>query len=96
MFNKPEGMVLMRAYILVRFEADNSRQVIGDLSKLKDVISADLVTGPYDAIIVVEAKDLNEIAELVVAKVSRISGIASTITCQAAKNEPKKTRGYAL
>ena len=75
----------MKAYVLVRFEADSNRQVISGLSKLKDVISADLVTGPYDAVLAIEAPDMNEIAELVVDKVSKIPGIASTITCLSIK-----------
>ena len=72
----------MRAYVLVRFEADYSRQVISDLRRLKGLISADLVTGPYDAVVAIEAADMNEIAELVVAGIGKIPGIASTITCQ--------------
>ncbi|MFC1956866.1 Lrp/AsnC ligand binding domain-containing protein [Chloroflexota bacterium] len=75
----------IRAYVLVRFEADSSKQVINDLRRPKGVVSADLVTGPYDAIILIEATDINEIAELVVDKIVRIPGIASTITCQAIK-----------
>ena len=75
----------IRAYVLVRFEANSSRQVITDLRRSKGVVSADLVTGPYDAILLIEATDINEIAELVVDKVMKIPGVASTITCQAAK-----------
>ena len=75
----------IRAYVLVRFEADSSKQVINDLRQSKGVISADLVTGPYDAIVLIETTDINEIAELVVDKVMKIPGVASTITCQATK-----------
>ena len=50
-------------------------------SNIARLISADLVTGPYDAVVAIEAADMNEIAELVVDRVMKIPGIASTITC---------------
>lgn len=78
-------MAPLRAYILIKAEAGDARRVLEALSRLKGLISADLVAGPYDAIIVVEAIDMNEIAELVVDKVAQIPGVASTITCQASK-----------
>ncbi|MFC1956895.1 Lrp/AsnC ligand binding domain-containing protein [Chloroflexota bacterium] len=79
----------IRAYILIKVEAGGIRQVIRNLRRLKNVISADLVTGPYDAIVVLEATDMNEIAELVVDRITRIPGVASTITCLAIKTSNK-------
>ena len=76
-------MTAIRSYILIKVEPGSSKQVIGALRKLKDVISADLVTGLYDAILVVEVTDMNEIAEFVVNKVSSTPGVASTVTCLA-------------
>ncbi|MFC1957174.1 Lrp/AsnC ligand binding domain-containing protein [Chloroflexota bacterium] len=73
----------IRAYVLVRFEADSSKQVINDLRQSKGVISADLVTGPYDAIVLIEATDINEIAELVINKINKIPEAASSMTCLA-------------
>ena len=73
--------MVIRAYVLVRFEAGSGRQVINDLRRSKGVISADLVTGPYDNIVVIETADMNDVAEFVVNKVSSIPGVASTTNC---------------
>jgi hypothetical protein len=67
MFYRPKGMVKIRAYVLIRFEAGCNRQVISDLSRLKGLISADLVTGTYDIVVAIESTDMNDIAEIVVA-----------------------------
>ena len=45
--------------------------------------SVDTVTGPYDIIAIVEAKNLNEIGDLVTGKVHPIAGISRTVTCLA-------------
>lgn len=78
-------MVATRGYILIKVEVGNGWRVIEALRRLKSVKSADLVTGPYDVIVVVEATDMNETADLVVDGVIRMPGVASTTTCIATK-----------
>ena len=46
----------------------------------------DVVTGPYDAIAVVQGEALNEIGDLITAKVHPIGGISRIVTCLALKS----------
>jgi DNA-binding Lrp family transcriptional regulator len=78
-------LAAIRGYILIEVEAGNGRQVIEALRRLKGVESADLVTGPYDVIVIVEATDMNETADLIVDSVIGMPGVISTTTCLAIK-----------
>ena len=42
---------------------------------------AEDVTGPYDVIVRAEARNVDELGKLVVAKVQSIDGITRTLTC---------------
>lgn len=72
-----------RAYILVETEVGRTRSVARTLALDRHVRSADVVTGPFDIVAVLEAADLNEIGELVFLRIHAIPGIARTTTCLA-------------
>ncbi len=75
-----------KAYLLIETQVGKSKKVVEDIRRLKGVISVDIVTGPYDAIAVLETENLNAIGELVTSKVHPISGISRTVTCLAVKS----------
>ena len=72
-----------KAFVLIETEGGKSKAVLAEISQLEEVISADLVTGPYDAIAIVEGNDLSAIGHLVTTKIHPISGISRTVTCLA-------------
>ena len=43
--------------------------------------SVDTVTGPYDVIATVERETLNDIGDLITAKIHPIAGISRAVTC---------------
>jgi DNA-binding Lrp family transcriptional regulator len=45
------------------------------------LVSADVVTGPFDVIVRVEANDLDQLAGWVTDKIQAIDGVQRTITC---------------
>ena len=55
--------------------------VVQALSGLEGVVSVDVVTGPYDAIAIVEGKTLGEVGDLVTSKIHPVIGISRTVTC---------------
>ncbi len=71
----------VRAYMLIEVQVGKTKDVVQSISGLDGVVSVDIITGPYDAIAIVERKTLNEVAELVTTKIHPISGISRTITC---------------
>ena len=74
---------MAKAFVLIETVVDRSRNVLAAVQQLEGVKSADLVTGPYDVIAVVEGESLNDIGELVTERIHPIAGIARTVTCLA-------------
>ena len=70
-----------KAYVLIEARVGKTKQVVEAIRKLQGVVSVDAVTGPYDAIAVIQAETLNEIGELIVLKVHSIAGVSRTVTC---------------
>jgi len=52
---------MVRAYVLLTIEIGKVERVIGEIKAISGVIKADAVTGPYDAIVELEASDLGEL-----------------------------------
>ena len=72
---------MVTAYILVQTEVGKAAQVAEDIVKIEGVQQAEDVTGPYDVIVRAEARNLDELGKLVVARVQVVDGITRTLTC---------------
>ncbi len=72
-----------KAFVLIETAVGRSKEVVDAIRSLKGVRSVDTVTGPYDVIAIVEGVSLNDIGDLVTAKIHPISGISRTVTCLA-------------
>jgi len=73
----------VKAYILIETQVGKTKEVVEAIRKLQGVTSVDVVTGPYDAIAVIQGETLNDIGNIVVAKVHPVAGIVRTVTCLA-------------
>ncbi len=73
-----------RAFILVETQVGRARQVAVDLRALEGVRDADVITGSFDVIAVVEIADMAAMADLVTSRIQGIRGVLRTITCVAA------------
>ena len=72
---------MVHAYILIQTEVGKAAQVASTISEIDGVTKAEDVTGPYDVIVRAEARNVDELGKLVVAKVQGIEGITRTLTC---------------
>jgi DNA-binding Lrp family transcriptional regulator len=72
---------VVTAYILIQTEVGKAAQVARDIAEIKGVQQAEDVTGPYDVIGRVEARNLDELGKLVVARVQAVDGVTRTLTC---------------
>ena len=72
---------MVTAYILIQTEVGKAAQVAKDIVDLTGVQQAQAVTGPYDVIVRAEARNLDELGQLVVARVQAVDGITRTLTC---------------
>jgi DNA-binding Lrp family transcriptional regulator len=75
------GGCLMKAYILIQTKPGTSEEVVADIKKrVKEAISIDSVYGRFDAIVVVEAPDIERINEIVYKVVGKDPNIVHTET----------------
>jgi DNA-binding Lrp family transcriptional regulator len=72
---------MVTAYILVQTEVGKAAQVAKDIIDITGVQEAQAVTGPYDVIVRTEAQNIDELGQLVVARVQAVNGITRTLTC---------------
>ena len=72
---------VVNAYILIQTEVGKAAQVAKEVSAIRGVAAAEDVTGPYDVIVRAEARTVDELGKLVVAKIQAVDGITRTLTC---------------
>jgi DNA-binding Lrp family transcriptional regulator len=72
---------VVTAYILIQTEVGKAAKVAKDIIDITGVLQAQAVTGPYDVIIRAEARNIDELGQLVVARVQAVDGITRTLTC---------------
>src|SRR4051794_22831876 len=81
-FRSTEGVhMVVQAYILIQTDVGKAAEVAQRITDIKGVILAEDVTGPYDVIVRAEARNVDELGKLVVAKVQTLDGITRTLTC---------------
>jgi DNA-binding Lrp family transcriptional regulator len=69
------------AYVLIEAAPKKALPACTKIAKIPGVKSAHLVTGPYDIIALVEAKDPSAIGKLVMSRLQAVAGVGKTITC---------------
>ena len=72
---------MVQAYILIQTEVGKAAQVAKEVAAIKGVTQAEDVTGPYDVIVRAEARNVDDLGKLVVAKIQAVDGITRTLTC---------------
>jgi DNA-binding Lrp family transcriptional regulator len=73
--------VVVQAYILIQTEVGRAADVARDIAEIPGVTLAEDVTGPYDVIARVEAPSVDELGQLVIARIQDVKGITRTLTC---------------
>jgi DNA-binding Lrp family transcriptional regulator len=72
---------VVHAYILIQTEVGKAASVAKEVRDIGGVTEAEDVTGPYDVIVRAEAKNVDELGKLVVARIQSVDGITRTLTC---------------
>ncbi len=72
---------MVQAYILIQTEVGKAAAVASEIATISGVASAEDVTGPYDVIVRAEADTVDELGQLVVARIQGVDGITRTLTC---------------
>jgi DNA-binding Lrp family transcriptional regulator len=76
-----ESPMVVQAYILIQTEVGKASHVAQAIAEVKGVTLSEDVTGPYDVIVRAEARNVDDLGKLVVARLQSIDGITRTLTC---------------
>lgn len=71
----------LQAYVLVQAEPKRAGRVASEIRNLAQVVSCDVLAGPYDAIALLEGPDLDTLGKTVVSHIQLIEGVTRTLTC---------------
>ena len=69
-----------KAYVLLNIEIDSKREVLDSLKEIPEVKEAYPLYGVYDLIVLVEAKTLEEIKDVINNRIRIIGKIRSTLS----------------
>ncbi|MBN2367178.1 MAG: Lrp/AsnC ligand binding domain-containing protein [Calditrichaeota bacterium] len=69
------------AYALVRITPNKVKNVVNEAQNIPGVKKVNPVTGPYDAIVFLEASDMKELGKVVLAEIHSLDGVIDTTTC---------------
>jgi len=72
---------VVQAYILIQTEVGKARDVAAAIAQIDGVARVDAVTGPYDVIVLSEARNVDELGKMIVSRVQLVPGITRTLTC---------------
>lgn len=72
---------MVHAYILIQTEVGRAAAVAEEIAAIPGVTTSEDVTGPYDVIVRAAADNVDELGQLVVARVQNVEGITRTLTC---------------
>ncbi|KNX37621.1 Lrp/AsnC family transcriptional regulator [Luteipulveratus halotolerans] len=72
---------MVQAYILIQTDVGKAQSVAADVAAIDGVTLSEDVTGPYDVIARIEAKTVDDLGKLVIAKIQDVAGITRTLTC---------------
>ena len=72
---------MVHAYILIQTEVGKAAAVAAEIAGVPGVTRSEDVTGPYDVIVRATADTVDQLGQLVVAKVQNVEGITRTLTC---------------
>jgi DNA-binding Lrp family transcriptional regulator len=72
---------VVQAYILIQTEVGKARDVAAAIRDVGGVVRVDAVTGPYDVVVLTEARNVDELGKMIVSKVQLVPGITRTVTC---------------
>lgn len=70
-----------KAHVLIECMSSNVTEAAKLISEQSGVLAADVVTGPYDIIATIQAKDLDGVAKIVLMDISGAPGVTRTTTC---------------
>ena len=76
-----EEVEIVRAYILIETSIGKTRDVAETLKGIEGIKSIDVITGPYDIILIVKVSEEKALGNLVTNRIQTVPDVVRTITC---------------
>lgn len=73
----------MKAYVLVNIRTGEIKDVVRQMRKVSQVREVNMTFGPYDAVAILEARDLDDLGNILATSIQPIPGVEETLTCLA-------------
>ena len=73
----------MKAYVLINIRTGEIKDVVRQLRKVGQVREVNMTFGPYDAVAIVDSKDLDDLGNILAGSIQPIPGVEETLTCLA-------------
>jgi DNA-binding Lrp family transcriptional regulator len=74
-------MMAAKAYVLLRTAPGLTKAIYSTMKISPAVKSVEMITGPYDLIVAIEAASANEILTTVMRDIRPAAGVRDTVTC---------------
>jgi DNA-binding Lrp family transcriptional regulator len=71
---------MIEAFVLVQVDVTVGRKVGDEIARIPGVKLAQVVTGPYDVVVRIEADTMELIGKLI-DEIQKIAGVTRTLTC---------------
>ena len=72
------------AGVLLKIDVARAKEILNEIKDIEEVKNAFLVFGRYDAVVMLEAKSIEDIGRVVIEKIAKVPGVRSTETLIAA------------
>ena len=76
----------MKAFVLINVRTGEVGDVVRQLRRIEGVVEATMTFGPYDAVAVIEATDVNGIGRILAGGIQPVPGVTQTLTCLAVES----------
>jgi DNA-binding Lrp family transcriptional regulator len=73
----------MKAFVLINIRAGEIRDVLRQLGRVEGVLESHMTFGPYDAIAIIQASDINHLGRILSNAIQPIPGVTHTLTLMA-------------
>jgi DNA-binding Lrp family transcriptional regulator len=76
-----------KAYVLLRTAPGLTKAIYSAMRISPKVQSVEMITGPYDLIVAIEAENTNEILGIIMRDIRPAAGVRDTVTCLVVPSE---------
>ena len=72
---------MVRAYVLIEMTVGKSGILVNNLEGRQGISDVTRVTGPYDVMVIVKARDVEQVSDIVADSIHTLDGVVRTTTC---------------